>query len=152
MKRPIEAIIEDVIIDSSKVQPIIVNFQNGELKDEEAKKMSTGLFYDPKKQKTMVALSNGQIVYRGYKPDTSQDLMRTMLVLHNRKTGKVRLVQVERWQVNAVLGKPIADNKKSADDENIATLNKQFGSKKAKRITEQYERMKINVDSVKEAT
>ena len=150
MKRPIEAIIEDVIIDSSKVQPIIVNFQNGELKDEEAKKMSTGLFYDPKKQKTMVALSNGQIVYRGYKPDTSQDLMRTMLVLHNRKTGKVRLVQVERWQVNAVLGKPIADNKKSADDENIATLNKQFGSKKAKRITEQYERMKINVDSVKE--
>lgn len=127
-----------------------VNFQNGELKDEEAKKMSTGLFYDPKKRKTMVALSNGQIVYRGYKPDTSQDLMRTMLVLHNRKTGKVRLVQVERWQVNAVLGKSLANSKKSADDEKIATLNKQFGSKRAKRITEQYERMKINIDSVKE--
>lgn len=150
MKRPIEAVIEDVIINPSKVQPIIVNFQNGELKDEEANKMSCGLFYDPKKQKTLLALSNGQIVYRGYKPDTSQDLMRTMLVLHNRKTGKVRLVQVERWQVNAVLEKPVTEGNKDAENDKIIMLNRQFGSKKAKRKTEQYERMKINVDSVKE--
>lgn len=150
MKRPIEAVIEDVIINPSKVQPIIVNFQNGELKDEEASKMSCGLYYDPNKQKTLLALSNGQIVYRGYKPDTSQDLMRTMLVLHNRKTGKVRLVQVERWQVNAVLEKPAAEENKSADSDKIVMLNRQFGSKKAKRKIEQYERLKINVDTVKE--
>lgn len=150
MKRPIEAVIEDVIINPSKVQPIIVNFQNGELKDEEANKMSCGLFYDPKKQKTLLALSNGQIVYRGYKPDTSQDLMRTMLVLHNRKTGKVRLVQVERWQVNAVLEKPVTEDNKGAENDKVVMLNRQFGSKKAKRKIEQYERMKINVDTVKE--
>nr|XP_012144540.1 PREDICTED: DNA-directed RNA polymerase I subunit rpa49-like isoform X2 [Megachile rotundata] len=112
--------------------------------------MSCGLFYDPKKQKTLLALSNGQIVYRGYKPDTSQDLMRTMLVLHNKKTGKVRLVQVERWQVNAVLEKPATEENKSAESDKIVMLNRQFGSKKAKRKIEQYERMKINVDTVKE--
>ncbi|XP_076618974.1 uncharacterized protein LOC143340649 [Colletes latitarsis] len=150
MKRPIEAVIEEVITDPSKVQPIIVNFQNGELKDEEAKKMSCGLFYDEKKRKSCLALSNGQIVYRGYKPDMSNDLMRTMLVLHNRETGKVRLVQVERWQVTPVLEKPVLDNNKITEDDKIATLNKEFGSKKVKRRTEQNEKLRVNVDSVKE--
>ncbi|XP_003399797.1 uncharacterized protein LOC100645462 [Bombus terrestris] len=150
MKEPFKAIIDDVIIEPSKVQPIIVNFQNGELKDEEAKKMSCGLFYDQNKKKTMLAMSNGQIVYRGYKPDTSQDLMRSMLVLRNRRTGKVRLVQVERWQVTPVLEKPAVEDNKGFEDDKIAKLNKQFGSKKVKRRTEQYERLKVNVESVKE--
>lgn len=95
-------------------------------------------------------MSNGQIVYRGYKPDTSQDLMRSMLVLRNRRTGKVRLVQVERWQVTPVLEKPAVEENKGAEDEKIAKLNKQFGSKKVKRRIEQYERLKVNVESVKE--
>ncbi|KZC10710.1 hypothetical protein WN55_02196, partial [Dufourea novaeangliae] len=146
----IEAIIEDVIVEPDKIQPIIVNFQNGELKDEEAKKMSCNLFYDQQKNKTMLALSNGQIVYRGYRPDTSQDLMRTMLVFHNRKTGKVRLVQAERWQVAPILDKPTEENNKITTDERIAILNKQFGSKRVKRRTEQFEKMKVNVDSIKE--
>ncbi|XP_003698360.1 uncharacterized protein LOC100870363 isoform X1 [Apis florea] len=146
----LRAIIDDVIIEPSKVQPIIVNFQNGELKDEEAKKMSCGLFYDQNKKKTMLALSNQQIVYRGYKPDTTQDLMRTMLVLHNKKTGKARLVQVERWQVTPILEKSAIKDNRQAEDEKIAMLNKQFGSKKVKRRTEQFERLKINVESIKE--
>ncbi|XP_015432750.1 PREDICTED: DNA-directed RNA polymerase I subunit RPA49-like [Dufourea novaeangliae] len=150
MKQRIEAIIEDVIVEPDKIQPIIVNFQNGELKDEEAKKMSCNLFYDQQKNKTMLALSNGQIVYRGYRPDTSQDLMRTMLVFHNRKTGKVRLVQAERWQVAPILDKPTEENNKITTDERIAILNKQFGSKRVKRRTEQFEKMKVNVDSIKE--
>lgn len=150
MKQPMEAIIEDVIIQPSKVHPIIVNFHNGELKDEEAKKMSCGLFYDQYKQKSVLALSNGQVVYKGYKPDTENDLTRTMLVLHNKRTGKVRLVQVERWQVSPVLQKPSIEDNGTLPDEKIATLNKQFGSKKVKRRTEQYEKLKINVDAVKE--
>lgn len=150
MKRPIDAIIEDVIVDSDKVQPIIVNFQNGELKDDEAKKMSCGLFYDQGKKKRTLALSNGQIVYRGYKPDTGQDLMRTMLVLHNKKTGTVRLVQAERWQVTPVLEKPVISESDVTTDQKISILNKQFGSKRVKRRTEQLEKMRVNVESVKE--
>ncbi|KOC60835.1 hypothetical protein WH47_05613, partial [Habropoda laboriosa] len=149
MKRPIDAVIEDVIMEPSKIQPIIVNFQNGALKDEEAKKMSCGVFYDQKKKKTTLALSNGQIVYKGYKPDMDQDMMHTMLVVHNRKTGKVRLVQVERWQVTAVLDKPVVEDN-MADEAKIAMLNKQFGSKRVKRRTEQHERLQMNVEHIKE--
>lgn len=127
-----------------------VNFQNGELKDGEAKKLSCGLFYDERKRKTMLALSNGQIVYKGYKPNMDQDLMRTMLVLHNRRTGKVRLVQAERWQVTPILDKKLEADNTATIDEKISMLNKQFGSKKVKRRTEQLEKMKVNVDSVKE--
>ncbi|XP_006572264.1 uncharacterized protein LOC551240 isoform X2 [Apis mellifera] len=112
--------------------------------------MSCGLFYDQNKKKTMLALSNQQIVYRGYKPDTTQDLMRTMLVFHNKKTGKARLVQVERWQVTPILEKSAIKDNRQAEDEKIAILNKQFGSKKVKRRTEQFERLKINIESIKE--
>lgn len=98
----------------------------------------------------MLALSNGQIVYKGYKPNMDQDLMRTMLVLHNRRTGKVRLVQAERWQVTPILDKKLEADNTTTIDEKISMLNKQFGSKKVKRRTEQLEKMKVNVDFVKE--
>lgn len=150
MKNLIEGVIDEVITEPSKIQPIIVNFQNGELKDEEANKMTCGLYYDQKKQKTLIALSNGQVVYRGYKPDTKNDLTRTMLVFHNKRTGKIRLVQAERWQVGPVLQKPQIDTSNRDADDKVTQLNKQFGSKKMKRKTEQFERLKVNVDSLKE--
>ncbi|KAK2586264.1 hypothetical protein KPH14_001520 [Odynerus spinipes] len=150
MKRLLEGVIDEVIVDPEKVKPIIVNFQNGELKDEEAKKMSCGLFYDQKQDKTLLALSNGQLVYKGYKPDNKQQLTQTMLVLHNKRTGKIRLVQAERWSVSAVLHKPVVDENTNNDVDKIVLLNKQFGSKKVKRRTEQFERMKININAVKE--
>lgn len=73
-----------------------------------------------------------------------------MLVLHNKKTGKVRLFEAERWQVTPVLEKPDIEDNKDNIDEKIVTLNKQFGSKKVKRRTEQLERMKMDVNSIKE--
>lgn len=126
-----------------------VNFQNGHLKDEETKKMKCGLYTDEQKNKTVLAMSNGQVVYKGYRPDLSKEMTYTMLAIHNKKTGKVRLIQAERWDVAPVLDEHINN---SPDDEldKTAALNKQFGSKKVKRRTEQYEKMKINVDNVKE--
>lgn len=111
------------------------------------------MLYDEKKDKRVLALSDGRMVYKGYRPDPKESLTYTMFALYNRKTEKVRLIQVERWNVAAVVAPP--DN--SADEyesdhetyeDKSATLNKQFGSKKMKRRTEQSERMKINVDSM----
>lgn len=150
MKSPFKAIIENVVVQSNKIQPIIVNFQNGELKDEEAKEMSCGIFHDEKEGKTVLGLSNGHIVYKGYRPDTTQESTRTMLVLHNKKTGKIRLFEAERWQVTPVLDKPSIEESDIDIHEKTALLNKQFGSKKVKRRTEQFEKMKVNVDSVKD--
>ncbi|EFN68806.1 Pterin-4-alpha-carbinolamine dehydratase 2 [Camponotus floridanus] len=149
MKR-FKAVIEDVIVQPNKIQPIIVNFQNGKLKDEEDKEISCGLFHDQRKDKTVLALSNGQIVYKGYRPDVEKESTRTMLVLHNKKTGKVRLFEAERWQVTPVLEKPDFEDNKDNIDEKIVTLNKQFGSKKVKRRTEQFEKIKMDVNSIKE--
>lgn len=111
--------------------------------------MSCGLFHDQNNDKTVLALSNGQIVYKGYKPDPKKQLTRKMLVLHNKVTGKVRLVEAEQWHVSPVLQKPVIEENKDNIDDKIAVLNKQFGSKKVKRRTEQYEKLKVNVDSVK---
>lgn len=97
-----------------------------------------------------MALSNGQIVYKGYRPDVEKESTRTMLVLHNKKTGKVRLFEAERWQVTPVLEKPDFKDNKDNIDEKIVTLNKQFGSKKVKRRTEQLEKIKMDVNSIKE--
>lgn len=127
-----------------------MDFQIGKLKDDEAKDMACGLFRDQTQDKTVLALSNGRVVYKGYKPDPEKETVRTMLVLHNKKTGKVRLVEAERWQVTPVLEKPVIEDNKIDADEKIVILNKQFGSKKVKRRTEQYERMKVNVDAVKD--
>lgn len=149
MKHPIEAVIEKVSLKPNKIQPIIVNFQNGELKDEEAVKMECGLYRDEKSNKQLLALSNGHVVYKGYRPEPDEAPTYTMLAIHNKRTGKVRLVQAEKWQVAPILDKEVESNEDLNDDK-IAQLNKQFGSKRVKRRTEQIERMKVNVDSVKD--
>lgn len=150
MKVPFKAVIEDVVIQPNDIQPIIVNFQHGKLKDEEVGKMSCGLYRDQKKNKSVLALSNGHIVYKGYKPDPKEQLTRTLILLHNKRTGKVRLVEAEKWQVSPVLQKPVIEENKNDTEKKIATLNKQFGSKKVKRKTERYEKMQLDVSSVQE--
>ncbi|KYM99324.1 PREDICTED: uncharacterized protein LOC108776851 [Cyphomyrmex costatus] len=145
----LKAVVEDVIVQSNKIQPIIVNFQNGELKDEEAKEISCGLYREQKNNKTVLALSNGHIVYKGYRPDCKKESIRTLLVLHNKRTGKARLFEMERWEVTPVLDKS-EDEDNNSDIDKIMILNKQFGSKKVKRRTEQYEKLQVNVESVKE--
>ncbi|XP_063973151.1 uncharacterized protein LOC135160492 [Diachasmimorpha longicaudata] len=145
----VDAEIEEVVIQPRKIQPIIVNFQNGQLKDTEAKKMKSGVFYDEKAKKTLVAMSNGQVVYRGYRPDPAKELTYTMLAIHNKKTGKVRLVQAERWQVAPVLDREPERNN-DLDGNRLMMLNRTFGSKKVKRRTEQYEKMKVNIEAAQE--
>lgn len=111
--------------------------------------MECSLYRDETAKKQLLALSNGQVVYKGYRPDPDETPTYTMLAIHNKRTGKVRLVQAERWQVAPVLDKEL-ESIDDIDDSKIAMLNKKFGSKKTKRKTEQIERMKINVDSVRE--
>ncbi|XP_043463694.1 uncharacterized protein LOC122499416 [Leptopilina heterotoma] len=148
-----DAVITDVIVvskDKSCLQPIIVNFQNGQLKDDETNNMKCGLFSSNKQcGKTVLALSNGKIVYKGYRPDVDKEPMCTMLAIRDKITGKIKLIQAERWNVAPVLNRNL-NNDHYTDTDKIATLNKQFGSKKVKRKTELHEKMKISGESVKE--
>lgn len=89
------------------------------------------------------------MVYKGSKPDSEKELLNTMIGIYNKKTGKVRLVSCEHWELAPVLGK-ITQTRTDFHDGAIAALSKEFGSKKVKRRTEQYEKMQIDIDSVKE--
>ena len=111
--------------------------------------MKSGIYHDEKQGKTVLALSNGNIVYKGYRPNLNTEPMSTMLVIHNKKTGKIKLVQAERWDVAPVLDRNLNANQDVGVDK-LAALNKQFGSKKVKRRTELHEKMKISGESVKE--
>lgn len=112
--------------------------------------MSCGIYHDVKQDKTVLAMSNGHVVYRGYRPDMEKELTYTMLAIHNKRTGKIRLIQAERWQVAPVLDQQVSIDEGGDAIDKINMLNKQFGSKKSKRRTEQYEKMRVNIDSVKE--
>lgn len=59
------------------------------------------------------------------------------------------LIEVDNCLFSAMLPKQssVEDNVKSPAVSK-GELNKKFGSKRAKRITEQYERMKMNTDNV----
>lgn len=127
-----------------------MDFQNGELKDEEVTKMSCGIFHDQKKNKTILALSNGQMVYKGYKPDSKEQLTRKMLLLYNKNTGKIRLIETKLWHVSPVFQKPVTEKNENSTEDKIATLNKQFGSKRVKRRTEEYEKFKKAVNTMKD--
>jgi len=134
-----------------------VEFQNGQFKDDDTKNMSCGLFHDETKDKTLLALSNEQITYKGYKPDSEKDSVRTMLVLHNKKTGKVRLVEAERWQVTPVLEMPINEENnmqnndiKEKDKKIEEVILNKFKSKKSVRKSELFKNSKVNNDTKEE--
>ena len=112
--------------------------------------MDCGVYHDEKEDKTILAMSNGQIVYKGSRPDRETEGLYTMLAICNKRTGKIRLIQAERWKVTPVLDKRVDIDDTTNANERINILNKQYGSKKQKRRTEQYERMKIDINSVKE--
>jgi len=119
--------------------------------------MSCDLFHDETKNKTLLALSNGHTVYKGYKPNTENNSIRTMLVLHNKKTGKVRLIEAERWQVSTQIKTPINENNnmenhdmEKKDEESEQIELKKFKSRKSLRNSELSKNIEFNNDVKKE--
>lgn len=150
MKRPFSAIIEDVIVNPEGLPPILVNFQNGKLNDSEAAQLECGFFHDKKENRKVLAVSNGRVVYKGYKPDPDKQMTQTYIAIHNKNTGKIRMIQTERWNLVPVLDRLVMKEHDETDQAKIVRLNKLFGSKKSIRKTELYERMQINVESMKD--
>ncbi|XP_034940522.1 DNA-directed RNA polymerase I subunit RPA49-like [Chelonus insularis] len=142
-----QGVISDVVIESNKIQPSIVSFPNGIVKNEQSSKLQCGYFN--KKGENILAVATNKIVYKGYSSINEEDKTYTMLGIFNKKTGKVRLINVERWQVSPILDKQLDCSVHLNDDKSVL-LNKQFGSKKTKRRTIQLGKMKISIDAVKD--
>ncbi|CAH0550636.1 unnamed protein product [Brassicogethes aeneus] len=137
------------IYNNNNCNPVLVEFQNGKFNPGEEHNLKSGL-YKTKSNKVVVGIESQKIAYTGIVSDTK--LYNDYIVIHNKRTKKCRLVPVDFATLQPQLKKKrdLLDVTSSALDTSISDLNKQFGSKKTIRITEQHERLKMNIDSVKE--
>lgn len=93
-------------------------------------------------------MSNDNLVYKGIRPEHNKEMTYTMLAVHNKKTGKIRLIQAERWHVSPVLAQNIDLN--IGEKNMLYELNSQFAIKKVQRKTEQRQKMNIDVNDTKD--
>lgn len=90
------------------------------------------------------------MLYTGQVED--DDLYHNFIMLHNKKNGKVRLLQVDHCVASPKMNKKNFSSSSvvSNTESSVSELHKQFGSKATKRLTEQRERLTMNIDAVKD--
>lgn len=123
--------------------PIIVNFQNG-YPTEHFKSRECLLLSDERKGCRSIVTDVGHTLYTG--EETEEALGRTLLLVRNKKTGRVRLIEVG----NIELKPEIVNDLESAQllDNSALELGRKFGSKKYKKHLEQSEKLKQNEQAV----
>jgi hypothetical protein len=116
--------------------------------------MPVGLYRKNKKTSIVAAATEDSLYTGSINREEDKDANNHFLLAFNKKTGKVRLIAVDKTTMtnnfnptvnNVVESRTIFDFNTSLNN-----LNKAFGSKKVKRITEQKERLKMNIDNIKE--
>ncbi|XP_044264258.1 DNA-directed RNA polymerase I subunit RPA49-like [Tribolium madens] len=135
--------------DNEGSRPILVEFQNSNLQEGQEHHLKTAIF--KQNQATIVAIASPKLLYTGnVTRDKDQDLHKRFLVISNRRTGKVRLVAVDTVLLTPQFAQRSSDTTSVKNANSVNKLNKAFGSKKIKKITEQRERMTMNIDDVRE--
>lgn len=74
------------------------------------------------------------------------------ILVHNKRKGKIRLVQVDHCIASPkIMNKNFSSSPIiSKTESSLSDLHKEFGSKATKRLTEQRERLTMNIDAVKD--
>lgn len=72
------------------------------------------------------------------------------LLIHDKTANEIELMQIDQVTVCPVTEKENQRDIFSKTESSISELNKQFGSKKTKRLTEQRERLTMNIEAVKD--
>lgn len=133
----------DMVCPKSQVYPLIVNFQNGYPTDN-FKSRECLMFIDEQNDSKTIATDVEDTLYTG--EETVKALSRTLVLARNRKTGKVRLIEVGTIDLKPV----IKNDLESAQllDNSALELGRKFGSKKYKKHLEQSEKLKQNEQAV----
>ncbi|XP_055585726.1 uncharacterized protein LOC129738532 [Uranotaenia lowii] len=157
--------ITDIVgLERNRDNPILLNFQNAEMgykndasiecfRAEDTDRLAQAAAAavngsDDSKPARMAVVISDQQVYRGYLGENLPSSMNTFVAVRNRKTGKMRLIQVESCNM---LNSCYDDNKnKFQDDENRLTVMRKFGGKLAIRALERIERSGSNIDVMNE--
>lgn len=107
--------------------------------------------YKSTENEILVGVENEKMLYMGKVEE--DEIHNNYLMVHNKNTGKIMLLQVDKataspvvYKKENILSSPVASNRLSS----VADLHKQFGSKATKRLTEQRERLTMNIDAVKD--
>lgn len=144
------------MVEEKRDNPVLLNFQNAEMgyksnaqtqcfraEDVDRAKRDSD---DPvAKHSRMAVVISGQQAYRGYLGEgLPTDLMSTYVAIRNKKTGKMRLIQLEECNM---LNACYDDNKnKFQEQESSLTVMRKFGGKTAIRALERIERSGSNID------
>ncbi|KAF2903016.1 hypothetical protein ILUMI_03185 [Ignelater luminosus] len=139
-------LISDVKFDDTSIRPVILKFENGTPKADLPCRL-----YKDNRDRFLVAAATEKLLYSG--PVNHDELYNNFIAVHNKKKNKIRLLAVDYATLSPLLQRPKEAEDISFHDSReltAAALNKQFGSKRAKRQTEQRERMQLDIENVRE--
>lgn len=133
----------DQICTKNEIYPLIVNFQNG-YPTEHFKTRECLLLSNEKNDSKRIAADVAHTLYTG--EESEEALGTTLILARNKKTGKVRLIEVG----NIELKPEIVHDLESAQllDNSALELGRKFGSKRYKKHLEQSEKLKQNEQAV----
>lgn len=99
---------------------------------------------------SFVGITTENMLYTGEVED--DELYHNFIMIHDKMNGKVRLLQVDHCVASPKLNKKNFSSSTvlSNTESTVSELHKQFGSKATKRLTEQRERLTMNIDAVKD--
>lgn len=143
--------INEVILNPTS-KPALVEFQNGRIQSGEENSLESAQFSDSSTGNIVVGVANGDMIYTGEVDENeNNDLYNNFLMVQQEGSNVIQLIQV-----NSCIVAPLLVPKKSSEEttpvkkQSFGDLRKQFGSKKAKRFTEQQERLAMNIENVTE--
>ncbi|XP_063371936.1 uncharacterized protein LOC134660148 [Cydia amplana] len=131
----------DSVYTKGPIYPMLINFQNGYPNEDFESKCS---IIQENGTKT-IATELDELVYYG--KEENEDLGKTLILARDRKTGKVRLIEVGCAEL---IPYHKVDLNASQQVTSKLELSRKFGSKKQKKQMEQKEKLKVNVQTVTE--
>uniref|UniRef100_A0A6M2DJV2 Putative dna-directed rna polymerase i subunit rpa49 n=1 Tax=Xenopsylla cheopis TaxID=163159 RepID=A0A6M2DJV2_XENCH len=142
--------ISEVHIKRDGILPVLINFENGTLSTNMAhSKLQCEMLSDTSTTVDHIITESNNMLYKGA-VETFMSTF-TMLAIKNKKTNKIRLIEINKCNLAPILKDSLDMNlEHKSKKEMLSILNKTFGSKRTKRRTEIREHMAINVEEVKE--
>ncbi|XP_059047316.1 uncharacterized protein LOC131842766 [Achroia grisella] len=131
----------DEVYPKQSLYPLIVRFQNG-YTTEDFKPTPCAWFENTVTGEKSMITEIENVIYAGTEekgPGSS------FLLARNKKTGKVRLIEVGNIELKPVIQN---NNNTTVLDTSSLELSRKFGSKKAKKVMEQIEKLKVNKKTV----
>nr|XP_023014845.1 DNA-directed RNA polymerase I subunit RPA49-like isoform X2 [Leptinotarsa decemlineata] len=141
-------IIKKIVTKDIGARPVLVEFQNNKLQAGQEATLNSAV-YETQDGSKVVGITSDRLLYTG---TLSEDEMyNNFILVYNKNKNKIRLIQADHCVVSSSkISKKVVQTEEISLDKSISELNRQFGSKKARRVTEQRQRLPTNSDEIKE--